>query len=553
MAKSPRSGRYNYDDIPGLAEEINSLLEHGLLLGLSSDDHTQYLPVNGSRAMTGNFDMGSNNIENVPQIGVSGDSDLLQLSSGLLTINGDATLTDTIPVLTMNGQGGRISRITGAEGSNHFIFFTNNGYQFYTNGNLQLSKGSVSSNPWDFQDNRIITTGKIEAADFDMFSATPVMRIGKDADEHFALTFNESERRSYMTHDDDTDSNLAHYIRFAIDTPSTGDDIWEWTSDGTNRMVLNSSSGLNLQALDITTTGDVTGGNLNVANWDAAYTHVSNDGSDHSLLSATAGTAAASKALVVDSSKNLASMGNIEIGTADGEFPWGGALSGQWIQIEDAAGRLHLAGSTLTAILQSDTGGAANEKHMLQVNIGGVYEFRILNDADGSTKDTPISIDMTQGDITIGNDLTVTNDILANNDIAADGKMDSIGGYDPPYVLIDLQTKEQIVMRCRQEIPPSKAGGKAIVNIIGDPRIKWFIPLTGEFYGEKTDENGWLVPVVIDTWDDGKCCYNENSITRYYYDRITDTIQTTEKAIYGNSFPEDKILNKDTGEIEDKP
>jgi hypothetical protein len=36
--------------------------DHGSLTGLSDDDHTQYLLINGTRAMTGTLDMGSNNI-----------------------------------------------------------------------------------------------------------------------------------------------------------------------------------------------------------------------------------------------------------------------------------------------------------------------------------------------------------------------------------------------------------------------------------------------------------------------------------------------------------
>jgi hypothetical protein len=42
---------------------------HGNLLGLSADDHTQYLLVNGSRAMTGDLSMGGNNITNVNLVG----------------------------------------------------------------------------------------------------------------------------------------------------------------------------------------------------------------------------------------------------------------------------------------------------------------------------------------------------------------------------------------------------------------------------------------------------------------------------------------------------
>jgi hypothetical protein len=41
---------------------VNASSVHGNLLGLAADDHTQYLLVNGSRAMSGNLDMGNNDI-----------------------------------------------------------------------------------------------------------------------------------------------------------------------------------------------------------------------------------------------------------------------------------------------------------------------------------------------------------------------------------------------------------------------------------------------------------------------------------------------------------
>lgn len=42
-----------------VASIINSSLDHGTLLGLADDDHTQYLLVAGTRALTGNWDAGS--------------------------------------------------------------------------------------------------------------------------------------------------------------------------------------------------------------------------------------------------------------------------------------------------------------------------------------------------------------------------------------------------------------------------------------------------------------------------------------------------------------
>ncbi len=42
--------------------------DHGELTGLGDDDHTQYLLVDGTRAMTGNFDMGGGNITNITNV-----------------------------------------------------------------------------------------------------------------------------------------------------------------------------------------------------------------------------------------------------------------------------------------------------------------------------------------------------------------------------------------------------------------------------------------------------------------------------------------------------
>jgi hypothetical protein len=44
---------------------VNASSVHGNLLGLSADDHTQYLLVSGARAMSGNLNMGSNDITSV--------------------------------------------------------------------------------------------------------------------------------------------------------------------------------------------------------------------------------------------------------------------------------------------------------------------------------------------------------------------------------------------------------------------------------------------------------------------------------------------------------
>lgn len=47
------------------APTVSATTFHGNLLGLTADDHPQYIPVDGSRAFTGNIDLGGNSITNV--------------------------------------------------------------------------------------------------------------------------------------------------------------------------------------------------------------------------------------------------------------------------------------------------------------------------------------------------------------------------------------------------------------------------------------------------------------------------------------------------------
>ena len=60
----------------GISEEtFNLVTDHGSLAGLSDDDHTQYILVDGTRAFTGNVDLGANSltINSIEIIGVDGE------------------------------------------------------------------------------------------------------------------------------------------------------------------------------------------------------------------------------------------------------------------------------------------------------------------------------------------------------------------------------------------------------------------------------------------------------------------------------------------------
>jgi hypothetical protein len=63
------------------AAGVTATATHGNLLGLSADDHTQYLLVNGTRAMAGNLSLGNNNITNVGTLNATSVTASLQGTS----------------------------------------------------------------------------------------------------------------------------------------------------------------------------------------------------------------------------------------------------------------------------------------------------------------------------------------------------------------------------------------------------------------------------------------------------------------------------------------
>jgi len=81
----------------------SSSRQHGLLTGLGSDSHTQYLLVSGTRAMTGNLDMGTNNIGSVGTLDVDGHTTLDQVT--INTTDGAFAVSGGNPIsLTTTGS-----------------------------------------------------------------------------------------------------------------------------------------------------------------------------------------------------------------------------------------------------------------------------------------------------------------------------------------------------------------------------------------------------------------------------------------------------------------
>jgi hypothetical protein len=84
---------------------VNASSVHGNLLGLTADDHTQYLLVSGARAMSGNLDMGVNDITNVGTVdGVTVSAHAARHQFGGLDPVGTTTPTaNAIPYADVSG------------------------------------------------------------------------------------------------------------------------------------------------------------------------------------------------------------------------------------------------------------------------------------------------------------------------------------------------------------------------------------------------------------------------------------------------------------------
>ena len=68
------------------------------------------------------------------------------------------------------------------------------------------------------------------------------------------------------------------------------------------------------------------------------------------------------------------------------------------------------------------------------------------------------------------------------------GKLTSSGGYDPPYVLYDLQTKEQIKERTLKEIPINKQNGAALFFNSETKKFNYYVATEDKFYNLNGEE-----------------------------------------------------------------
>jgi hypothetical protein len=94
--------------------------------------------------------------------------------------------------------------------------------------------------------------------------------------------------------------------------------------------------------------------------------------------------------------------------------------------------------------------------------------------------DSTVAVFRADGRVGIGT-TSPAADLHVVGDIYCSGKLTSVGGNDPPYVLYDRETRSAIVKRVADEVPEDKLGGAVLFWNDEDSRFEVYRPLKGEF------------------------------------------------------------------------
>jgi hypothetical protein len=74
------------------------------------------------------------------------------------------------------------------------------------------------------------------------------------------------------------------------------------------------------------------------------------------------------------------------------------------------------------------------------------------------------------------------DDVKIYGALAVYGKFSPEGGIDPPYLLCDKQTRQEIIEKVRKEVPPEKQGGAALFFNADNHQLETYVPAEGKFY-----------------------------------------------------------------------
>ncbi len=102
------------------------------------------------------------------------------------------------------------------------------------------------------------------------------------------------------------------------------------------------------------------------------------------------------------------------------------------------------------------------------------------------------------------------------------GKLYSTGGYDPPYVLYDQQSRTEIVERIQDEVPPDKINGAALFFNKETKRLEVYVASEGTFYDLQGNELAKLSEVA-----QPRGSYK----TEYWLEKMTGIVQNRQKRV----------------------
>ena len=145
------------------------------------------------------------------------------------------------------------------------------------------------------------------------------------------------------------------------------------------------------------------------------------------------------------------------------------------------------------------------------------------------------------GEVTTFDDLTAWHDLDVGGDATIDGKLNLGGSIDPPFILCDTQTRQQIIDRVKVEVPPAKQTGAALFFNSETKRLEVYVPCDGKFYDLQGKPLHALAKVELPTVE-----YE----TVHYLDPATGEVKTRQKPMRDKfEIREGYELDAKTGEF----
>jgi hypothetical protein len=107
--------------------------------------------------------------------------------------------------------------------------------------------------------------------------------------------------------------------------------------------------------------------------------------------------------------------------------------------------------------------------------------------SNSAAKPTELALNPNGGQVTVGaigryDGFNVATNTVFERDVEILGKLDLDGGSDPPYLLLNVETRDRIAQRVAGEVPPSKQSGAALFWNSQTKQLEVYVASEGMFY-----------------------------------------------------------------------